>query len=152
MFLAGGLVLALCGNVMAAQVYKWVDAQGVTHFGAQPPQGQQVETVNTVTAPAKSTTMPAPVVEDETEVDQQSIDRKVKRQVAEQEAERKRYCETMRTNLAHCRTIRGYVSKRRVKPGESPKRNGRQRSQKHAARSPKTATDTASSGIALAAR
>lgn len=100
MFLAGGLVLALCGNVMAAQVYKWVDAQGGTHFGAQPPQGQQVETVNTVTAPAKSTTMPAPVVEDETEVDQQSIDRKVKRQVAEQEAERKRYCETMRTNLA----------------------------------------------------
>ncbi|WP_278400368.1 DUF4124 domain-containing protein [Stutzerimonas kunmingensis] len=100
MFLAGGLVLALCGNVMAAQVYKWVDAQGVTHFGAQPPQGQQVETVNTVTAPAKSTTMPAPVVEDEAEVDQQSIDRKVKRQVAEQEAERKRYCETMRTNLA----------------------------------------------------
>ncbi|CEG55387.1 MULTISPECIES: DUF4124 domain-containing protein [Stutzerimonas stutzeri subgroup] len=100
MFLAGGLVLALCGNVMAAQVYKWVDAQGVTHFGAQPPQGQQVETVNTVTAPAKSTTMPAPVVEDETEVDQQSVDRKVKRQVAEQEAERKRYCETMRTNLA----------------------------------------------------
>jgi len=100
MFLAGGLVLALCGNVMAAQVYKWVDAQGVTHFGAQPPQGQQVETVNTVTAPAKSTTMPAPVVENETEVDQQSIDRKVKRQVAEQEAERKRYCETMRTNLA----------------------------------------------------
>ncbi|MBU0562377.1 MAG: DUF4124 domain-containing protein [Gammaproteobacteria bacterium] len=100
MFLAGGLVLALCGNVMAAQVYKWVDAQGVTHFGAQPPQGQQVETVNTVTAPAKSTTMPAPVAEDETEVDQQSIDRKVKRQVAEQETERKRYCETMRTNLA----------------------------------------------------
>lgn len=100
MFLAGGLVMALCGNVMAAQVYKWVDAQGVTHFGAQPPQGQQVETVNTVTAPAKSTTMPAPVAEDETEVDQQSIDRKVKRQVAEQEAERKRYCETMRTNLA----------------------------------------------------
>lgn len=100
MFLAGGLVLALCGNVMAAQVYKWVDAQGVTHFGAQPPQGQQVETVNTVTAPAKPTATPAPVVEDETEADQQSIDRKVKRQVAEQEAERKRYCETMRTNLA----------------------------------------------------
>ncbi|MBU2331800.1 MAG: DUF4124 domain-containing protein [Gammaproteobacteria bacterium] len=100
MFLAGGLLLALCGNVMAAQVYKWVDAQGVTHFGAQPPQGQQVESVNTVTAPAKPAATPAPVAEDETEDDQQSIDRKVKRQVAEQEAERKRYCETMRTNLA----------------------------------------------------
>lgn len=100
MFLAGGLLLALCGNVMAAQVYKWVDAQGVTHFGAQPPQGQQVESVNTVTAPAKPAATPAPVAEDETEDDQQSIDRKMKRQVAEQEAERKRYCETMRTNLA----------------------------------------------------
>lgn len=58
--LASGLALALCGNAMAAQVYKWVDAQGVTHFGAQPPQGQQVETVNTVVAPGKSVTAPAP--------------------------------------------------------------------------------------------
>lgn len=102
MFLAGGLVLALCGNVMAAQVYKWVDAQGVTHFGAQPPQGQQVETVNTVTAPAKPTAKPDNVARDEadSEADQSSIDRKVKQQVAAQEAERKRYCESMRTNLA----------------------------------------------------
>ncbi|AGA85607.1 DUF4124 domain-containing protein [Stutzerimonas stutzeri] len=99
-FLAGGLLLALCGNVMAAQVYKWVDAQGVTHFGAQPPQGQQVETVNTVTAPAKPAAAPQPPVQDEAEADQSSIDRKVKQQVAAQEAERKRYCETMRTNLA----------------------------------------------------
>src|SRR3546814_18653182 len=96
MFLAGGLVLALCGNVMAAQVYKWVDAQGVTHFGAQPPQGQQVETVNTVTAPATSTTMPAPVVEDDTEGDQQSNDRTVTRPVAEQETESKCSSETGR--------------------------------------------------------
>ena len=100
MFLAGGLVLALCGNVMAAQVYKWVDAQGVTHFGAQPPQGQQVETVNTVTAPARPAVTPEPIPQDESEADQNSIDRKVKQQVAAQEAERKRYCETMRTNLA----------------------------------------------------
>lgn len=102
MFLAGGLLLALCGNVMAAQVYKWVDAQGVTHFGAQPPQGQQVETVNTVTAPAKPAAKPDTSAPDETgsEADQNSIDRKVKQRVAAQEAERKRYCESMRTNLA----------------------------------------------------
>ncbi|BFN25245.1 hypothetical protein PSCT_04324 [Pseudomonas sp. SCT] len=99
-FLAGGLLLALCGNVMAAQVYKWVDAQKVTHFGAQPPQGQQVETVNTVTAPAKPAATPQSVEQDEAEADQSNIDRKVKQQVAAQEAERKRYCETMRTNLA----------------------------------------------------
>lgn len=98
--LASGLALALCGNAMAAQVYKWVDAQGVTHFGAQPPQGQQVETVNTVVAPGKSVAAPAPSSQEKSEPDQQSIDRKVKQQVAEQEAERKRYCETMRTNLA----------------------------------------------------
>lgn len=98
--LASGLALALCGNAMAAQVYKWVDAQGVTHFGAQPPQGQQVETVNTVVAPGKSVTAQAPASQEKSEPDQQSIDRKVKQQVAEQEAERKRYCETMRTNLA----------------------------------------------------
>ena len=101
MFLASGLRLALCGNAMAAQVYKWVDAQGVTHFGAQPPQGQQVETVNTVVAPGKSVTPPAPAVqENDAEPDQRTIDRKVKQQVAAQEAERKRYCETLRTNLA----------------------------------------------------
>ncbi|MCQ4301579.1 DUF4124 domain-containing protein [Pseudomonas songnenensis] len=99
-FLAGGLLLALCGNVMAAQVYKWVDAQGITHFGAQPPQGQQVETVNTVTAPAKSAATPQPPAQEEADADQSSIDRKVKQQVAAQEAERKRYCESMRTNLA----------------------------------------------------
>ncbi len=98
--LASGLALALCGNAMAAQVYKWVDAQGVTHFGAQPPQGQQVENVNTVVAPVKSVKAPAPASQEKSEPDQQSIDRKVKQQVAEQEAERKRYCETMRTNLA----------------------------------------------------
>lgn len=98
--LASGLALALCGNAMAAQVYKWVDAQGVTHFGAQPPQGQQVETVNTVVAPGESVTAPTPASQEKSEPDQQSIDRKVKQQVAEQEAERKRYCETMRTNLA----------------------------------------------------
>ena len=98
MFLASGLMLALCGNAMAAQVYKWVDAQGVTHFGAQPPQGQQVETVNTVVAPGQPAT--PPVQENDAEPDQRTIDRKVKQQVAAQEAERKRYCETLRTNLA----------------------------------------------------
>ena len=44
--------------------------------------------------------MPTPASQEKSEPDQQSIDRKVKQQVAEQEAERKRYCETMRTNLA----------------------------------------------------
>ena len=61
-----------------------------------------METVNTVTAPAKPAAKPDTSAPDETgsEADQNSIDRKVKQQVAAQEAERKRYCESMRTNLA----------------------------------------------------
>lgn len=34
------LLIGLSPWCMAAQIYKWVDAQGVTHFDAQPPQGQ----------------------------------------------------------------------------------------------------------------
>ncbi|WP_019342701.1 DUF4124 domain-containing protein [Stutzerimonas stutzeri] len=98
--LAGGLLLALSSSIMAGQVYKWVDADGVTHFGAQPPQGQPAETLNTAIAPPKPalTEKAAPGLSGEAE--QRDIDRKVKRQVAEQEAELQRYCTTLRTNLA----------------------------------------------------
>jgi len=88
-----GLVLALSTSAMAGQVYKWVDAQGVTHFGAQPPQGQdstQVSTgkaepkepkasfenpypvLNKAEEPAKAPTQAKPASEDE----QKAIDEK----------------------------------------------------------------------------
>ncbi len=51
MILPASLLLALSSFAMAAPIYKWVDAEGVTHFGAQPPQGAQATTVNTQTAP-----------------------------------------------------------------------------------------------------
>ncbi|MCO3241341.1 DUF4124 domain-containing protein, partial [Pseudomonas aeruginosa] len=47
MILPASLLLALSSFAMAAPIYKWVDAEGVTHFGAQPPQGAQATTVNT---------------------------------------------------------------------------------------------------------
>lgn len=98
--LASGLLLALSSSVMAGQIYKWVDAQGVTHFGAQPPQGQSAEAINTAT-PAPRPSAPEPVTPtSSSETEQHEIDRKVKQQVAEQEAERQRYCVTLRTNLA----------------------------------------------------
>ncbi|WP_217475107.1 DUF4124 domain-containing protein [Stutzerimonas stutzeri] len=98
--LASGLLLVLSSSVMAGQIYKWVDAQGVTHFGAQPPQGQSAEAINTAT-PAPRPAAPEPVAATpSSETEQHEIDRKVKQQVAEQEAERKRYCVTLRTNLA----------------------------------------------------
>lgn len=101
MVIVGSLLLALSSSTMAAQVYKWVDAQGITHFSAQPPQGQTAQTLNTVTPPPKPVAAESDASENsESLVAQEKIDRKVKQQVAEQEAERKRYCETLQTNLA----------------------------------------------------
>ncbi|QEY64882.1 DUF4124 domain-containing protein [Metapseudomonas lalkuanensis] len=109
MIFAGSLLLALATTAMAGQVYKWVDAQGVTHFGAQPPDGQEATSVNTsIPKPRPS----LPLLDSEIEQqqaqqpaskpvgDQKSIDEKVKAEVATQEAERRKYCDTIRTSLA----------------------------------------------------
>jgi len=101
MILTSSLLLALSASAMASQVYKWVDAQGVTHFGAQPPQGQQATTINTATPPAKTAEPAAtPTFESSADPEQAAIDEKVKQEIATQEAERKKYCQTVRTNLA----------------------------------------------------
>ena len=97
--IASALIVLMSTPVMAAQVYKWVDAQGVTHFGAQPPEGQQATSVNTTIAPAPAA-IPAKLPQVGVDEEQQAIDEKVKKEVAVKEAERKQYCEKMRTNLA----------------------------------------------------
>lgn len=100
MILTGSLLLALSTSAMASQIYKWVDDQGVTHFGAQPPQGQSATSINTAT-PQPRTPAPAPTAMPASDdAQQKAIDDKVKDQVAKQEAERKKYCESARTNLA----------------------------------------------------
>ncbi|AEF20838.1 DUF4124 domain-containing protein [Pseudomonas fulva] len=103
MILTSSLLLALSASAMAAPIYKWVDAQGVTHFGEQPPQGQQSTTVNPSAAPPASTTpeaKPAPTFDAIADPEQAAADAKVKQEVAAQEAQRKKYCETQRNNLA----------------------------------------------------
>jgi len=97
--IASALIVLMSTPAMAAQVYKWVDAQGVTHFGAQPPEGQQATSVNTTIAPAPAA-IPAKLPQVGIDEEQQAIDEKVKKEVAAKEAERKKYCETIRTNLA----------------------------------------------------
>ncbi|MDH4580440.1 DUF4124 domain-containing protein [Pseudomonas sp. BN415] len=109
MILAASLLLALSSSAMAGQVYKWVDAQGVTHFGAQPPEGQEATSVNT-SVPKPRPALPrldreiaqpaTPLPESKPVGDQKAIDEKVKAEVATQEAERRKYCENIRTNLA----------------------------------------------------
>jgi hypothetical protein len=88
------LISPLC---MAGQIYKWVDAQGVTHFDAQPPQGREATTVVTPSSPANNQSPPPP---SGAIGDQQAIDKKVKKQVSEQQAQLKAFCEQARTNLA----------------------------------------------------
>lgn len=93
-FMVSLLISPLC---MAGQIYKWVDAQGVTHFDAQPPQGQEATTVVTPSSPAGKPSTPP---RGHAIGDQQAIDKTVKKQVAEQQAQLKVFCEQARTNLA----------------------------------------------------
>jgi len=95
--LTAGLLIGLSPMCMAGQVYKWVDAQGVTHFDAQPPQGAEATTViKSASPPAKPQALPS----GKAIGDQKAIDQQVKKQVAEQEAQLKEFCEQARTNLA----------------------------------------------------
>ncbi|MDN6856024.1 DUF4124 domain-containing protein [Pseudomonas sp. CAN2814] len=101
----GSLLLALAPTVMAAQVYKWVDAQGITHFGAQPPEGTSADTVNTSTAQPKASNFPPPAPPKATlppseDEKQKAVDAKVKQEVAQQEAQRVKQCEQLRIDLA----------------------------------------------------
>ncbi|HWT67660.1 MAG TPA: DUF4124 domain-containing protein [Pseudomonas sp.] len=97
LFLTASLLICVSPLSIAASIYKWVDAQGVTHFDAQPPQGQQTTVVITPSQPATQSTLPT---SSGTIGDQQAIDKDVKRQVAEQQAGLKGFCEQARTNLA----------------------------------------------------
>ena len=96
-FLTASLLVGLSPMCMAGQVYKWVDAQGVTHFGSQPPPGGQA---TTVIKPSPSAAKPAAPPPAGAIGDQKAIDQQVKQQIAEQQAQLKAFCEQTRTNLA----------------------------------------------------
>ncbi|MCU1759535.1 DUF4124 domain-containing protein [Pseudomonas sp. 14P_8.1_Bac3] len=96
-FLTATLLIGIGPTCMAAQIYKWVDEQGVTHFDAQPPQGGEAATVVTPSSPAGKPVAPP---SSNTIGDQQAIDKSVKKQVAEQQARLKVFCDQARTNLA----------------------------------------------------
>lgn len=99
--LAGTLLLALSSASMAGQIYKWVDANGTTHYGAQPPQGQEATSVNTVVAPPRPNTAPAPTPAAESvDAEQEAINKQVKEDVAAQAAQIAENCKIFRTNLA----------------------------------------------------
>jgi len=96
------LALVLASPVVfAAQIYKWVDSQGVTHFDAQPPVGQSTTEIDSVKPVAPPAPVPAkPANGTQSGISQHSIDQKVQSQVQEQEAKMAEFCDTARNNLA----------------------------------------------------
>ncbi|MBD8496461.1 DUF4124 domain-containing protein [Pseudomonas syringae] len=102
MILSVALSMGMGMSAHAAQIYKWVDAQGVTHFDATPPAGQPINPVDIQKPPMTgSVTPPAPTPE--ADAQQRAIDDKVKKEVKANETRRSALCETMRTNLAQLR-------------------------------------------------
>jgi hypothetical protein len=100
MIIAALTALALSAAAQAAQIYKWVDDQGVTHFDAQPPAGrqtQQIDIQKPPTAPAASDNSKSAM---EAEAEQREINNAVKKKVAQQDARRAEDCKILRTNLA----------------------------------------------------
>ena len=124
MMILGSLLLTLSATSMASQVYKWVDDKGITHFGANPPQGQAATSVNTTVAQPKipaAVAKPTAPAADSGAAEQQAIDAKVKQQVAKDAAENKKYCESVRTNLAQLQNnprLRTEVNGEQVRLGE----------------------------------
>ncbi|MGE7958429.1 DUF4124 domain-containing protein [Pseudomonas sp. NPDC089530] len=91
------LLLAWNLPCQAREVYRWVDAEGVTHFDAQPPLGV-ASTPITLPAVPKGTSNSSPRSQADTR--QSVMDSQVRQQLAKQEAERRSFCEQARASLA----------------------------------------------------
>lgn len=101
-----GLLFALsCGTAAnAAKVYKWVDKEGVTHYGEQVPQGEEFETISTTTAPPKDAAKAKQRLEDTNAARQSEEAKKLdfeeqKKQREEDIRIRKENCENAKANL-----------------------------------------------------
>ncbi|MGY4819364.1 DUF4124 domain-containing protein [Pseudomonas chlororaphis subsp. piscium] len=95
--MTAGLLLAMSLPCQAGQIYRWVDAQGVTHFDAQPPQSVTSTTISLPKNPKGAPRTPLP---DKPDNQQQVMDNQAKQQLARQEAERRRFCTLARASLA----------------------------------------------------
>jgi len=99
--LVASVMLAAMGPLQAAQVYKWVDANGVTHFDAKPPTGQVATPIDTHAPPPASPPKGAQGEDDvDNDPEQKAANDRVRQQVAEQAEQTKEFCDQSRTNLA----------------------------------------------------
>lgn len=99
MIFAAMVTLAMSATSQAAQIYKWVDDQGVTHFDAQPPAGRSTQTIDLQKPPAAAPTNNSqPAIDAQAE--QRAIDTEVKKKVAQEQSRRAEDCKILRTNLS----------------------------------------------------
>lgn len=106
--LLASLLFGCAGAACAGQIYKWVDAQGVTHFTAQPPQSAEASVIPTAKQPAagKPAATPPAASGMVNDPQQEEIDARVRQEVAQKEKELEAYCTSLRTNLAQLRNNR----------------------------------------------
>lgn len=106
------IVLMLSAGAAFGQVYRWVDEKGVTHYGAQPPQGAKAREVEDKLATPPSVSPPPS--EDWQEKERQFRQRQIEAQQTEEkkdrDAQRRRQtCNEQRDLLARLRqTTRVY--------------------------------------------
>ena len=98
MIIKVSLLLLLSTSALAGQIYKWVDAQGVTHFDAQPPAGQNSTPIETKSQPAPAA--PKSSAPSGSDDKQKAADAKVKQEVTEVQQRTDEFCDQARTNLA----------------------------------------------------
>ncbi|MFZ5655166.1 MAG: DUF4124 domain-containing protein [Pseudomonadota bacterium] len=117
------MTLWLAAPATAAEaVYKWTDAEGVTHFSAMPPAGREAELL-TVEPPPPTAAQPAADGQQEAGDDGRPQDpaeglaEPSAEELAKQEEQRKRNCETAKRNLETLET-RVHVRIRDEKTGE----------------------------------
>lgn len=103
------LLLFVASYSVAAEVYTWVDAAGVRHFGAYPPAGQAARSVSSNglqllgDEPKPSVSAPAAAPPPSADPRQKALDQQVKRQVAEDKVKLDKLCTELRSNLAQLR-------------------------------------------------
>jgi len=83
------LALLCCGPIptATAQVFKWVDENGVTHYGERPPQNRKAQAVVTRPATAPAPASPAAKPPDNDDLQQKNIEFQRRRIAREQKAE-----------------------------------------------------------------
>ncbi len=98
------LLLLFSSALLAAPVYKWIDAQGITHFSAEPPLNHPAESILTNSfqpkVPEKTAAQIAAEEAQDSSKTQAQVDRDVRKKIAEEEAALKKYCTEIRYNLA----------------------------------------------------